>query len=192
MVASVLGYQVDVVYVDELVTREETPDSLRGFLRQRVRWMQGFMQVFAEREWTQLPTLGKRVLALYVLGFQFLQAFAGLLAPVGLALALAHKAPVAITLLATVPLAISLLNLLLDLLMLGQFGRTFGIRVRLRDRVGLALGAYPFQLVLSAAAVWATVRFARGRGDWMKTAHRGAHFDPAEVIELAPRAREAA
>ena len=141
------------MYVDELVTREETPETLPGFLRQRVRWMQGFIQVFAQWEWTQLPTLGKRVLALYVLGFQFLQAMAGLLAPVGLALALLHKAPVAITLLATVPLAVSLLNVLLDLVMLGQFGRTFGIRVRLRDYVGLVLGAYPFQLVLSAAAV---------------------------------------
>jgi cellulose synthase/poly-beta-1,6-N-acetylglucosamine synthase-like glycosyltransferase len=192
MVASVLGYEVDVVYVDELVTREETPPTLRGFLRQRVRWMQGFIQVFALREWTQLPTLGKRVLALYVLGFQFLQALAGLLAPAGLAVALLHKAPVAITLLATVPLAISLLNVLLDVLMLGQFGRTFGIRVRLRDYVGLVLGAYPFQLVLSAAAVWATIRFALGRNNWVKTAHQGAHFDPVEVARLAPRPREEA
>ena len=192
MIASVLGYQVDVVYVDELVTREETPETLRGFLRQRVRWMQGFIQVFAEREWAQLPTLGKRVLALYVLGFQFLQALAGLLAPVGLALALMHKAPVAITLLATVPLAISLLSVLLDMLMLGQFGRTFRIRIRLRDQVGLVLGAYPFQLVLSAAAVWATVRFALGRNNWVKTTHRGAHLEPAEVGGLLPRSREAA
>lgn len=186
--ASVLGYQVDVVYVDELVTREETPESLRGFLRQRVRWMQGFVQVFATWEWTQLPTLGKRVLALYVLGFQFLQAFTGLLAPVGLALALAHKAPVAITLLATVPLGISFLTTLLDLLMLAQFGRTFGTRVRLRDYAGLVLGAYPFQLLLSAAAVRATVRFARGRNDWMKTTHRGAHLDPVAAPELAAAA----
>ena len=183
--ASVLGYEVDVVYVDELVTREETPADLRGFLRQRVRWMQGFVQVFAEWEWTQLPTLGKRVLALYVLGFQFLQAFAGLLTPVALALALAHKAPVAITLLATVPLGISFLTVLLDLLMLNQFGRTFGTRVRLRDYAGLVLGAYPFQLVLSAAAVWAMARFARGRGDWMKTAHHGSHLGPVAEPELA-------
>jgi hypothetical protein len=154
--------------------------------------MQGFIQVFAEREWAQLPTLGKRVLALYVLGFQFLQALGGLLAPVGLALALMHKAPVAITLLATVPLAISLLSVLLDMLMLGQFGRTFRIRVRLRDQVGLVLGAYPFQLVLSAAAVWATVRFALGRNNWVKTTHRGAHLEPAEVGVLLPRSREAA
>lgn len=186
--ASVLGYEVDVVYVDELVTREETPENLRGFLRQRVRWMQGFVQVFAEWEWTQLPTFGKRVLALYVLGFQFLQAFAGLLAPVGLALALAHKAPVAITLLATVPLAISFLTVLLDMLMLHQFGRTFGAKVRLRDHAGLVLGAYPFQLVLSAAAVWAVARFARRRDDWVKTAHVGAHLGPAAEPELASAA----
>jgi glycosyltransferase XagB len=192
MIASVLGYQVDVVYVDELVTREETPETLRGFLRQRVRWMQGFIQVFAEREWTLLPTLGKRILAVYVLGFQFLQATAGLLAPVALALALVHKAPVAITLLATVPLAVSVLTVLLDMLMLSQFGRTFGIRVRLRDHVGLVLGAYPFQLVLSAAAVWATIRFALGRNNWVKTAHRGAHLDPLDVGELVPRPREEA
>ena len=128
-----------------------------------------------------------------MLGFQFLQATAGVLAPVGLALALVHKAPVAITLLATVPLAVSLLNVLLDMLMLSQFGRTFGIRVRLRDHAGLVLGAYPFQLVLSAAAVWATVRFALGRNNWVKTAHRGAHLDPLDVGQWAPSPqREAA
>ncbi len=99
--------------------------------------MQGFIQVFAEREWTQLPTLGKRVLAVYVLGFQFFQAFTGLLAPVGLALALAHKAPVAITLLATVPLGLSLLTVAARPADAAQFGRTFGSRVRLRDYVGL-------------------------------------------------------
>jgi hypothetical protein len=127
-----------------------------------------------------------------VLGFQFLQALAGLLAPVGLALALVFKAAVAITLLATVPLAISILSLLLDVLMLGQFGRTFGVRLRLRDHIGLVLGAYPFQLVLSAAAVWATVRFALSRNNWVKTAHRGAHLDPADLPELARRERQVA
>jgi cellulose synthase/poly-beta-1,6-N-acetylglucosamine synthase-like glycosyltransferase len=188
--ASVLGYEVDVVYVDEMVTREETPESLRAFVRQRVRWMQGFIQVFAEREWLELPTLGKRVLAVYVLGFQFFQAVAGLLSPVALALALTHKAPVALTLVATVPLAISVLTVLLDVQLLHQFGRTFGQKVRLRDHIGLVLGAYPFQVVLSAAAVWAMVRYAMGRNNWVKTVHHGAHLEPAD--DLVPRPRAAA
>jgi glycosyltransferase XagB len=176
IVASVLGFDVDVVYVDELVTREETPASLGGFVRQRVRWMQGFVHVLAERDWRRLPTVTQRVLAVYVLGFQFFQAAAGMLAPVALALALLHKAPVLLTLLATVPLAIGMLNVVLDVLLLAQFGRTFGERVRLRDHAGVVLGAYPFQVVLSVAAVWATARFLLGRNDWVKTTHTGSHL----------------
>jgi cellulose synthase/poly-beta-1,6-N-acetylglucosamine synthase-like glycosyltransferase len=179
ILASVLGFKVDVVYVEELVTREETPATLAGFVRQRVRWMQGFIHVLAEGDWLRLPTLSQRVLAIYVLGFQFFQAAAGLLAPPALALAIVHKAPVLLTLVATVPLALSLLNILLDVVLLAQFGQTFGARVRLRDYVGLVVGAYPFQVVLSVAAVWATARFALGRNDWVKTHHEGVHLDPS-------------
>jgi cellulose synthase/poly-beta-1,6-N-acetylglucosamine synthase-like glycosyltransferase len=176
ILASVLGFKVDVVYIEELVTREETPATLASFVRQRVRWMQGFIHVFVERDWLRLPTLSQRVLAVYVLGFQFFQAIAGLLAPVALGLALFHKAPVLLTLVATVPLALSVLNVLLDVVLLAQFGQTFGERVRLRDYAGLVLGAYPFQVVLSVAAVWATARFALGRNDWVKTRHQGVHL----------------
>jgi cellulose synthase/poly-beta-1,6-N-acetylglucosamine synthase-like glycosyltransferase len=176
ILASVLGFKVDVVYVEELVTREETPATLAGFTRQRVRWMQGFIHVFVERDWLRLPTFSQRVLAVYVLGFQFFQAATGLLAPVALALALFHKAPVLLTLLATVPLALSGLTVLLDVVLLAQFGQTFGERVRLRDYAGLVLGAYPFQVLLSVAAVWATARFTLGRNDWVKTRHQGVHL----------------
>jgi cellulose synthase/poly-beta-1,6-N-acetylglucosamine synthase-like glycosyltransferase len=176
ILASVLGFKVDVVYIEELVTREETPATLASLVRQRVRWMQGFIHVFAEGDWLRLPTLSQRVLAVYVLGFQFFQATAGLLAPVALALAIVHKAPVLLTLVATVPLALGLLNVVLDVVLLAQFGQTFGERVRLRDYAGLVLGAYPFQVVLSVAAVWATARFAIGRNNWVKTPHQGIHL----------------
>jgi cellulose synthase/poly-beta-1,6-N-acetylglucosamine synthase-like glycosyltransferase len=190
ILASVLGFKVDVVYVEELVTREETPATLPGFVRQRVRWMQGFIHVLAEGDWLRLPTLSQRVLAIYVLGFQFFQAAAGLLAPVALGLAIVHKAPVLLTLLATVPLALSLLNLLLDIVLLAQFGRTFGERVRLRDHLGLALGAYPFQVVLSVAAVWATARFVLGRNDWVKTRHHGVHLGTTTARSRQPAMAE--
>jgi glycosyltransferase XagB len=186
ILASVLGFKVDVVYIEELVTREETPATLAGFVRQRVRWMQGFIHVFVERDWLRLPTLGQRVLAVYVLGFQFFQAAAGLLAPVALALALFHKAPVLLTLLATVPLALSALTVLLDVVLLAQFGQTFGERVRLRDYAGLVLGAYPFQVVLSVAAVWAATRFVTGRNDWVKTRHQGVHLSPTAARSRRP------
>lgn len=177
IVASVLKYPVDVVYIDEMVTREETPESLPALIRQRVRWMQGFIQVFLAGEWLALPLVTQRVLAVYVLGFQFFQAFVAVLAPFALLLALLHKAPVAITLLATLPLAITVLNALLDIQLLAQFGRTFGERVRLRDYVGLVLGAYPYQMALSYAALWAIIRHVKGRTNWVKTTHQGSHFE---------------
>ena len=150
----------------------------------------GFIHVFAEGDWLRLPTLSQRVLAIYVLGFQFFQAAAGLLAPVALGLAIVHKAPVLLTLVATVPLALSLLNLLLDVVLLAQFGRTFGERVRLRDYLGLALGAYPFQVVLSVAAVWATARFVLGRNDWVKTHHHGVHLGTTAARSRQPALAE--
>jgi glycosyltransferase XagB len=192
ILASVLGFKVDVVYVEELVTREETPANLAGFTRQRVRWMQGFIHVFFERDWLRLPTLSQRVLAVYVLGFQFFQAVSGLLAPVALALALLHKAPVLLTLLAPVPLALSGLTVLLDVVLLAQFGQTFGERVRLRDYAGLVLGAYPFQVVLSVAAVWATARFTLGRNDWVKTRHQGVHLGATAAGSRQPALAEKA
>jgi cellulose synthase/poly-beta-1,6-N-acetylglucosamine synthase-like glycosyltransferase len=192
ILASVLGFKVDVVYIEELVTREETPATLAGFIRQRVRWMQGFIHVFFERDWLRLPTLSQRVLAVYVLGFQFFQAATGLLAPVALALALFHKAPVLLTLLATVPLALSGLTVLLDVVLLAQFGQTFGERVRLRDYAGLVLGAYPFQVVLSVAAVWATARFMLGRNDWVKTRHQGVHLGATAAGSRQPALAEKA
>lgn len=177
MVASVLGFDVDVVYIDEMVTREETPDTLRGLIRQRVRWMQGFIQVFTEREWLALPRWWQRVLAVYVLGFQFFQAFSVVFAPVALTLALVHKAPIVVALLASIPLGISLLTIALDVLMLHQFGRTFGQKVRIRDHLGVIIGGYPYQVVLSVAGVWALIRHLMGRTNWVKTVHSGVHLN---------------
>ena len=71
-------------------------------------------------------------------------------------------------------------------MLLGQFGQTFGERVRLRDYAGLVLGAYPFQVVLSVAAVWATARFALARNDWVKTRHQGVHLGPTAASPRQP------
>jgi cellulose synthase/poly-beta-1,6-N-acetylglucosamine synthase-like glycosyltransferase len=193
--ASVLGFSVDVVYIDEMVTREETPDTLGGLVRQRVRWMQGFIQVFTQGEWLELPRPWQKVLAVYVLGFQFFQAFAIVFAPFALALAVGHKSPVSVALLATVPLGLGLLTTALDLQMLHQFGRTFEQKVRLRDYLGVALGAYPYQVVLSVAGLWALLRHLRGRNNWVKTTHSGAHLSTARGhvgARVSPLSEEAA
>jgi hypothetical protein len=43
----------------------------------------------------------------------------------------------------------------------------------------VAIGAYPYQVVLSVAGLWALLRHLRGRTNWVKTAHSGAHLTTA-------------
>jgi cellulose synthase/poly-beta-1,6-N-acetylglucosamine synthase-like glycosyltransferase len=177
--ASVLGYLVDVIYIPHMVTREETPQTLWKFVQQRVRWDQGFIQVFVEGGWRELPTFGQRAMAVYILGFQFFQAYTGVVAPVFFLAGLFFKVPVVIVLLAFVPFGLGVLNVGVDVLLLRQFGQTYAERVRLRDYAGLVVGSVFFQLVLALAAVLALVRHLRGVTTWVKTSHVGAHLSPA-------------
>ena len=184
IMASVLGYLVDVVYVPHMVTKEETPQTLWKFIRQRVRWDQGFIQVFCEGEWRRLPTFSQRLMAVYILGFQFFQSYTGIVAPAFFLGGFVFDAPVAIVLAAFIPFGLGVINVVVDVLLLRQFGATYAERVRLRDYAGVILGAPLFQLALGLAAVWALVRHLAGRTDWVKTTHVGAHLDP---VDVAPR-----
>jgi hypothetical protein len=58
---------------------------------------------------------------------------------------------------------------------LGELGRNYGFRVRLRDYLRLVLGTLPYHALLSLAALRAVVRELRGNRSWEKTAHVGAH-----------------
>ena len=87
--------------------------------------MQSFIQVFCAGDWLRLPTGGQRLIAFYVLGFQFLQAVTGVLAPIGLLLAIFTTAPTFVVLMAMLPLIVSIWTLIIDLLMLRDFGRAY-------------------------------------------------------------------
>jgi glycosyltransferase XagB len=180
--ASVLGYLVDVIYIPDMVTREETPLTLWKFVQQRVRWDQGFIQVFVEGGWRELPTFGQRAMAVYILGFQFFQAYTGVVAPMFFVGGLFFKVPVVIVLLAFIPFGLGLLSIGIDLLLLREFGQTYDEQVRLRDYLGLALGSVFFQLALALAAVLALWRHLRGVTNWVKTAHVGAHLNQPDPI----------
>ena len=182
MLASAMGHRVDVVYVPSMVTREETPQDLTKFVRQRVRWMQGFIQVFGDGFWRTLPTRGQRALAVYVLGFQFFQAYAGVVAPAVFVVGLFVKVPVIVVLLSVIPFGLGVLSVAVDVVLLREFGQTFGLKVRVRDYAGLVYGAVFFQLALAVAGVWAIVRHLRGRTNWVKTAHSGVHLGPPQLV----------
>jgi len=51
----------------------------------------------------------------------------------------------------------------------------------------LVLGTFPYNLVLSAAAVRAVWRELRGERGWEKTAHVGAHRGPDALVAVERR-----
>jgi glycosyltransferase XagB len=172
---SALGARVAVAYDPELVTKEETPGSLRALFKQRTRWNQGFLQVLRKGEWKRLPTRRQRNLARYTLAMPFLQAFAGVMIPVSLATMIWLHAPVGLALISFLPAVPTLATLAFEIAGLREFTRIYYVRPRLIDYVRLVAGTFVYNLVLAAAAIRAVMREATGRRGWEKTAHVGAH-----------------
>ncbi|WP_267307250.1 glycosyltransferase [Mycobacterium barrassiae] len=172
---STRGARVAVAYDPKVVTREETPGSVRALVKQRTRWDQGFMQVYRKGEWRRLPSRRQRLLARYTLAMPFLQAATGALLPIAIASMFVLKVPVPMTLLTFLPLAPTLVTVAVESAALSEFGKEFGIRIRLWDHLRLVLGAFPYQLLLAAAAVRSVWRQSRGQGGWEKTSHANAH-----------------
>jgi cellulose synthase/poly-beta-1,6-N-acetylglucosamine synthase-like glycosyltransferase len=170
------GFAVSVMYEPTLVTREEAPDSLAAFIRQRTRWNQGFLQVLFKRDWTLLPSRRSRALARYTLCTPFLQALSGILLPVALITIVLGSAPAGIALLSFLPIIPQLIMLAIEHISLVDFGRLFGVKPRRRDHVRLFLGLPLYQAVLAYSALRAVVRHGRGQGHWEKTAHLGLHL----------------
>jgi cellulose synthase/poly-beta-1,6-N-acetylglucosamine synthase-like glycosyltransferase len=169
------GARVAVAYDPQAVTREETPQSVRALVKQRTRWDQGFLQVYRKGEWRKLPTRRQRWLARYTLAMPFLQAATGAFLPVAVASMFLLKVAVPVALATFMPLALMLVTMAVELAALGEFGREFGIRIRMWDRIRLVLGTFPYQLLLAFAAVRSVWREMRGDGGWEKTSHANAH-----------------
>jgi cellulose synthase/poly-beta-1,6-N-acetylglucosamine synthase-like glycosyltransferase/putative flippase GtrA len=169
------GATVAVAYDPELVTREETPATLKAFLKQRTRWNQGFLQVLRKGEWRRLPTTRQRLLARYTLAMPFLQAFIGPLVPLSLVAVLLLKVPVLGALISFLPLTPTMMVVVIEVVGLGEFCRVYRLRPRLRDYLRLLFAAPLYHLLLAAAAARAVGRELRGNRGWEKTAHVGAH-----------------
>lgn len=165
------------LYESDIVTQEETPDSVRQFVKQRTRWSLGFMQVMAKGEWKKLPTFWERVRAVTLLGQQYTVAFSGLVLPLAILSAVLSDLPVLVVILAFLPLIPSILTLGFEVLILKEFGRDIGVRIGVRDCVWLVMCTPLYQLMLAYAALRAVAKYYQGNFAWEKTSHAGAHLD---------------
>ncbi|MDQ4063739.1 MAG: glycosyltransferase [Actinomycetota bacterium] len=178
---SVQGEKIAVTYDARHATREETPDSLVGFVKQRTRWCQGFFQVFRKGDWRKLPTRGQRLLAAYSMTYPYFQAAAGALWIPAVLTIIYLEVPVVLAMISLLPLYMILFQLLVGLIGLQDFASAYGLRLKGRDFARYALGFLPYQLLLSVSALRAVFREFKGATNWEKTAHSGVHRTPTEV-----------
>jgi glycosyltransferase XagB len=184
---STMGAAISVAYDPYLVTREETPDTLLGLLKQRTRWNQGFLQVLRKSEWRGLPGRRQRMLARYTLAQPFLQAFAGVAIPFAIASAIVIRVPVGVALLSFLPAIPTAAMVAFEVVGLREFCRVYYVRPKLRDYTRLLLGTPLYQLMLAAAACRAVARELRGERGWEKTTHSGVPRGAADsgALELS-------
>lgn len=173
---STLGRRIIVAYAPELVTREETPESLYALIRQRTRWSLGFMQVFAKGDWKNLPTRRMRTIAWWTLMQQHFMAMAGVCIPLAIVAAIWGQFPLVVTLVTFLPLIPTLVTVAFDVCMLHEFGRDHGFAIRGYDYFRLIVGTPLYQLVLAVSALRALVKFVRRDFLWEKTDHSGSHL----------------
>lgn len=170
------GRKIVVAYSPELVTREETPDSVAALVRQRTRWSLGFMQVYAKGVWRRLATVRERLTARWTLTQQHFMALTGIAIPASIALAIWGDFPLPVTLIAFLPLITTLGTVAIEACMLREFGRDHGFEIRAVEYVRLVLGTPAYQALLAVAAVRAYVKFRLGDFRWEKTDHSGSHL----------------
>jgi cellulose synthase/poly-beta-1,6-N-acetylglucosamine synthase-like glycosyltransferase len=181
-----MGERVRVVYDHRYVTKEETPPTLRQFVRQRTRWSQGFMQTLRKGTWKQMPSRGQRFLAWYTLMFPHAQALLGLYLPIALITAFVLRAPVPVALLSWLPVLLLAAHFITAVVGLYEFTGAHQLKASPRTVLTMALTWLPYQLVLAYAAARALRRQLRGIGDWEKTAHVGAHRGETAAPTAAP------
>ena len=195
---SALGEPIRVVYDARHVTREETPDSVGAFIRQRTRWMQGFLQVLLRGEWLRLPRRRQRLFAAYTLAHPFLQALLVPLWPAAVAAVVMFDLPLGVALASFLPLYALLFQFVASVVVGIMVVREYRMPYPPLAPITMGLTFLPVQALLGIAAVRAVWREVRHQHGWEKTAHHGAHRQqpgarrpsPLVVLRSATRWRQ--
>jgi cellulose synthase/poly-beta-1,6-N-acetylglucosamine synthase-like glycosyltransferase len=172
---SILGHRIRVVYDPSRVTREETPHSLRGLIRQRTRWQQGFLQVLRKREWTKLPLRRQRWLAAYTFSQPLLDACLVLLIPASVVELVTLKVPLLVAMVSLLPVYTFGMQMIVTIAASAYLSREYAVKVPWLTLARMSLTFAPYQFLLAISALRAVIREIAGSNNWEKTAHTGAH-----------------
>lgn len=167
--------KIRVVYDEKCLTKEETPHTTKSFIKQRTRWMQGFMQILLKGDWLKLPTFKQKVICVYILISPVIQSLLLIYIPFGLIIVFTTKIPLFISLISYLPFYFMVIQILVYIIGLSKFTKThrkdFSIEIMLK----VLIYYYPYQLALAYSAFRAVGRILMGTNIWEKTTHTNNH-----------------
>jgi glycosyltransferase XagB len=176
---SIRGAKIKVVYDPLHATREETPPTLKSFIKQRTRWSQGFLQVLVKHVRfggdANTLSLKQRLILLYVLGWPCVHACMFLYLPVALVASFYTKMHPVVTLINATPVLLLLFYLVVQNVALFEFTRIYNKRWSWTLVPKTIFWFYPYQVALSFSSFRAMVRHLRQHTSWEKTEHVNAH-----------------
>ena len=172
---SLSGYRIGTIYQERLATLEETPPDLEGFVCQRSRWDQGYLQIALKGDLFKFPGLKQQFLMFYL----FLQPMTHLLALVSLILlpysAIRLKVPAGLAMFSFVPGYVLLLQLGIFVVGLFEMGEKYNLKISPRHLGNVIFGFFSYQLVLGYSFLRAAARLLLRFAGWEKTVHINAH-----------------
>jgi cellulose synthase/poly-beta-1,6-N-acetylglucosamine synthase-like glycosyltransferase len=177
---STRGAKIVSTYDPRHVTKEETPLTVKDFIKQRTRWNQGFMQILHNKDWLRYETFTQRFFCLYILAFPYVQSVMSVFTILDIIFGIEFKVPVLISLLAFTPLLILLAQVVVNCLGLYEFSRGQQIKLKWWIMPWMIVTFFAYQALLSIGALRAAYRQIRGQYGWEKTTHSGMHR--AQVI----------
>lgn len=171
----IAGAKICVVYDEKHVTQEETPSTVNGFIKQRTRWVQGFLQVILKMDWLKLTGIRRKLFAVYLLSSSTVQTLLMVIAPIIALFSIMHNISLLASLLSFIPLYLLLLQVVIQTIGLYEFCKSYGLKFPLTSPIKIALTYYPYQMVIAWASLRAIHRQFIGEERWEKTDHNNLH-----------------
>ena|SRR5260221_4842064 len=172
---SVKGAKIISTYDPLHITKEETPGTMSQFIKQRTRWNQGFIQILRKGLWKDYNSFIKRAFCLYVLSFPIVQTIVFISTPISIYFGFFGKLPIWLSLLSFMPLAIILLQYVINVIALHEFIKEQKLDNQPLVYILMPFTLIPYQFLLGVAAMRASFRELLGHTNWEKTNHPGLH-----------------
>lgn len=177
------GFQTRMIYDGALATLEETPPTAEAFIRQRTRWIQGYLQTLKKGFWIEQESPIKILLSLYLLLQPVMHEILAFLFILGPVMTIFLHVPLMITIFSFFPLYFLAIQLGAGQVGLYHLQKNHHLRFSWTIYPKLLIFYYPYQFLISLAFLRAVKRLLASEFGWEKTVHLNLHRE-GQVVPI--------